>query len=61
MGKSPFDIIEILGDRPFYVCPQNSLKNPDGTCVSGMIPYKFDPDADNLNSRNDWIKKYCSH
>ncbi len=61
MGKKADDIIKSLGDRPFYVCPLTYPKNPDGTCVSGLIPYYFNVEGDNLKSRNEWIIKNCNH
>jgi hypothetical protein len=60
LGKSPTELISILGTRPFYVCPEKFPKNPDGTCISGIIPYQLEIEEDNLNSRNEWIIKYCS-
>jgi hypothetical protein len=60
LKKSPTELIQLLGNRPFFVCPIDFPKNPDGTCTGGIIPYQLEIEGDNLNSRNDWIIKYCS-
>jgi hypothetical protein len=60
MKKNPTEIIQLLGTRPFYVCPAEFPKNPDGTCENGIIPYSLETDGNNLNKRNEWIVKYCS-
>jgi hypothetical protein len=59
MGKRANELISILGDRIFYVCPPKHLRNPDGTCVTGIIPYQLEVEGDNIKSRNNWILKYC--
>lgn len=60
MQKSPSEIIQLLGTRPFYVCPVDFPKNPDGTCLNGIIPYQLEIESDNLKTRNEWIIKYCA-
>ncbi len=59
MGKKGQELIALLGERTFYVCPPYAPRNPDGTCVTGIVPYKSEEDGDHLQSRNNWILKYC--
>jgi hypothetical protein len=59
LGKKAQDLIGLLGDRTFYVCPPNAPRNPDGTCISGIIPYQNQEEEDNVKFRNQWISKYC--
>lgn len=59
LGKKANELISILGDRIFYVCPPNHARNSDGTCQTGIIPYQLREEGDNLKSRNEWILKNC--
>jgi hypothetical protein len=59
MGKTPSELISLLGDRIFYVCPPDNPRNQDGTCIQGIVPYQLEEEGDNIKARNDWIRKYC--
>jgi hypothetical protein len=59
MGKKASELISFLGNRILYICPPADARNPDGTCVTGMVPYQLHEEGDNTKARNNWILKYC--
>ncbi len=66
-GKKANEIIKDIGKNIFYICDYWNKKGPKdkGFCKDGVIPYLFDDlkrkkHADNIKSRNDWLKKTCN-
>jgi hypothetical protein len=59
LGKNASQLISFLGDRILFVCPPSEARNPDGTCITGLVPYKIEEGTNNNHSRNEWIIKYC--
>jgi|GEM_PF-4920306 len=62
LGKAASELILLLGNRKYLVCPENAEKRSDGTCKKGMVPYgHFSNQSlkDNLKRRNQWIMKNC--
>lgn len=62
LGRTAANLILFLAERPLLICPENDVRNMDGTCKKGMIPYahyKNRPEEENNKRRNDWIFKNC--
>ncbi len=59
LNRTAKELVALLGDRNFYVCPPDAPRNQDETCINGMIPYEMKRGEDNIKSRNKWILKYC--
>jgi len=62
LDRAASELILLLGNRKFLVCPENAPKNLDGTCKDGFTPYGHfsnKPVKENVARRNEWIMKNC--
>lgn len=60
--KTATQIIDLIGENQFFVCPNKAPRTDDGFCVSGMTPYQWfsnRPMLENIKARNGWLLQTC--
>jgi len=61
-GKTAVEIIDLIGEEQFFVCPKDAPRTEKGFCVSGMTPYEWysnRPAKENIRIRNGWLLQTC--
>lgn len=61
-GRFAFELKAFLGERPLFICPQNSARDKSGFCINGMKPYPWfnnKPLNENIIERDKFIDNHC--